>query len=440
MSKPNPASFRRPENLILTIWRKAMQSHPVSARRRRWTLILVLIFASAAYVFQAPADINLFVKYFFSARNYGHFLALGMAFWLTFRAAAGSHRHIFGISDLSKAQSNLRHSAFNGNYPILRGAELVSADPSESVIGPGKAELAMGVAAVLEPYSGNLSVISSGKEPELIGSFEQFREIIDLRDQVATFSLWGRTRDGIRVQVQSAKVVYSIHRAGKEASLGEPHPFDERAALSIAYGQRIESSSQMRRENSQDKSAIINIGSSHFERQLQRFIAEITLGELLASSEEGSEDEDANSGTLLLARDILRRKFLNFCLTSAKERGLDIQWVDLGTWKVDELAQEIIDEFHADNAFQASEPKSNPYQDSRSQELNRLFTQLVQMDEDVSEEADEYAIQAQLIGSFYGIFDGLKLRYGELPGEDEKQIDIVLRFLKVLNKDLEQKQ
>jgi len=417
-----------------------MQSHPATARKRRWILVFVLFFAAVLYIFQAPADINLFVKYVFSARSYGHFLAIGLAFWLTFRSASIGHKSIFNLGDLSKAKANLWQTAFNGNSSLLKGSNLISEVPPKRVSGPRKAQLPMGVAAVIEPYIGQARVMGADEKKDIIASFEHIRELIDLRDQVATINLWGRSRDGIRIQVQSAKVVYSIHRSGQEASLSEPHPFSEKSALAIAYGQRIEASQHVSKSNHSGGNTISGIGSAHFERQLQRFIAEITLGELLATEEEGSSQEDRIPGSLLLARDILRRQFLSFCLEDAKERGLDVHWVDLGNWKVDELAQEIIDEILAENAIQSLGPKTNAYQDSRSQELLRLFSQLAQMDEDFSEDSESQSILTRLIGSFYGIFDGLKLRYGKLPGEDEKQIDSVLRFLNHLNKDLDQKQ
>jgi hypothetical protein len=110
----------------------------------------------------------------------------------------------------------------------------------------------------------------------------------------------------------------------------------------------------------------------------------------------------------------------------------------MGRWTVDELAQEIIDDIQENPLHSSSLSEKASYQDSRAEELNRLYSELAAWDQ-AKIGAEKALNQSYLLSAYYGLFDGLKLRYAELLGEDEQQIDIVLRFLKVINSGLESK-
>lgn len=442
MQRAKASSPGKPQSPLVNAWQNAMGNRRTAARRRRELFILLLLFILAMLAFQAPADLSLFIQWLFSARSYGHLLALALAFWLASRTSASTQQAIFQLRDIKDAQRHIHQSAFDGKSPNLhlRSSESKRAETNNLFIrvgGPGMVEVHMENAAVFEPIEGKPRVITPNEKAQALRGFERLRALIDLRDQVLNLKVWGRTRDGIRVRVEGARVVFSIRRGAREASLREPHPFDKQAALQIVYGQRVEKGDAAKSGRGLPQTALGEQGSALFERQLQRFIARFTLGELLAASAENLERGSEQSSALFLARDSLREQFASYCADALSEQGLDLHWLDLGIWRIDELAQEILEDFQSEQVSKSPAREENLYQDIRTQELNRLFLQLAQLESDDFDRADPAKIRSRLIGAYYGLFDGLKLRYGDLLGTDEEQIDVVLRFLKSVNQQTE---
>lgn len=418
-----------------------MSSDAGAARARRWVLGTAFLLLLAVVLLRAPANLELFLETLFSATSLGHLLALGGAFWLGLRAAASSQQAIFDLSETRQAQRHVLQAAFNGHYDTLtvQNGEAIPDKRASALIkvgGPGKVQVHMENAAVFETGRGQGRVLAPGERAEILRGFERMRAIIDLRDQVLQLNLWGRTRDGIRVRVEGARVVYSILRGKREATLKAPHPFEDEAALRLVYEQRVEKGVGTAQQTSRKLGLLGAQGAAFFERQLQAFLGEFTLGELLAAPKNGTLSEEERKGTLFLDREGIRQQFAARCEEAAAAQGLQLQWIDTGSWKVDELAQEILEDYVEEHGAEVTASELSPYQDSRAKELNRLFEQLAQFDPEELERTDRKRSYARLISAYYGLFDGLKLHYGNLLQDDERQLELVMRFLKLLHKRL----
>ncbi|HWQ05389.1 MAG TPA: hypothetical protein VN452_08540 [Longilinea sp.] len=103
-----------------------------------------------------------------------------------------------------------------------------------------------------------------------LDGFERLRQIIDLRDQTACFSIEARTNDGILINVKDLRLIFSVWRGVDQTSLGRPYPFRRQAVYSLTY-----------------QNSLGELWSFTMQRLVQeeliRFISEHTLGELLAA-------------------------------------------------------------------------------------------------------------------------------------------------------------
>ncbi len=104
----------------------------------------------------------------------------------------------------------------------------------------------------------------------ILDGFERLRQIIDLRDQTACFSVEARTNDGILINVKDLRLIFSVWRGVDQTSLGRPYPFRRQAVYSLTY-----------------QNSLGELWSFTMQRLVQeelvRFISEHTLGELLAA-------------------------------------------------------------------------------------------------------------------------------------------------------------
>lgn len=402
-------------------WRWIMQAGPQAGQRRGMLVVLAALVAISAVWFTGNWQDLL------SARVLGHFLAGGTAFWLALRAAAHSVQAIYGLGSLSEAQGFVWRAAFGGRLRTLniRGGGLEWEQETKALVrvgGPGKVRLGMENAALFEHPGSQGHAFGPSERAQYLGGFERLRAVIDLRDQVLNLNTWARTRDGVLVQVEGARVVYSINRGEQEASLQVPHPFERQALQRLVYEQRVS------KEDPSDRGANIltTQGEAFFEGQLQDYIAQFNLGELIANA---GADDTATGGQLFLARDRIRAQFMAGLLQPAEEFGLQLHWMDIGAWFLAGPAQAALEE-NLEVPVGASEAsEASPYQDSRQQALLRLYESLPIWRLDL---ANQRTVLRQAISGYRQLFASLLQRFEEARGEDEKHFDAVARFLGVL--------
>ena len=251
----------------------------------------------------------------FAPDVFKHILIGAFVFWFAYRVAAIYLADIFELRDVRIAERFVRQSAFASQYDVIeiKQGEVSQKDQKSPIFligGPGKVRVYLENAALFEkiggtpyvieatppktkpgsgqinrsnqswfarmgknfgslPRRGVLKIRSNEDGTRFINSFERYRSVIDLRDQVAEISVEGRTRDGIAIQAKNMRVIFSVRRDGQEPTLEKPYPFNHEAIETLVY--------DLTRESWTDAMA------AQIKRELGKFIARHTLSEFLAA-------------------------------------------------------------------------------------------------------------------------------------------------------------
>jgi hypothetical protein len=301
---------------------------------------------------------------FFSIRILRHFLALALAMGLALIIAAVYLDDIFELDNLPIAELFLLEAAFalfyrritirNGNI----GREHLNS-PIVQIGGPGTVDVHLENAALLEKVDGSSRVAGpTTNRPLVLDGFERIRQVVDLRDQVVEMTVSGRTQDGIPITAKDVRLVFSIYRGQSRVNPNEafiqPYPFSEEAVYNLVYQQEpgpwIEGMRQM------------------ICRELIQFISQHTLSEFLTTA---NIDIQVSS---LVPREELSDLFFDFASgfsERARERGVELQWIGVGTWV---LPAQLIPEHHMEAwrlSFETRARKSS-YPLTRMREENRI--------------------------------------------------------------------
>ncbi len=244
--------------------------------------------------------------------------------------------------------------------------------------GPGSIQVNLDSVALVEKVDGEPNVIYPRNESWKLGRFERIREIgkhdevgkreyaiINLRDQfVSGLIVKSRTKDGIPIEAQGIKVIFSLlRRQQKEGDKiqGDAYLFDERAVQALVYNQAIISPEPSTRSgiNFPWDTTVIPLVTS----ELEKLITSRTLSEILATISQvevdnaSSNDQDitqmrmemtgqqtragaANAKTESVAPNFESRSKITaqFFEKSFKEKaaklGVSVEWIDVGTWQL----------------------------------------------------------------------------------------------------------
>jgi hypothetical protein len=247
----------------------------------------------------------------------------GVAFWFAFQVVAIYLDDVFELGDVSTAKRFIRQAAFASRYNTIEIRDgQVAFEHQESPIvrigGPGQVSVYLENAALFEKIGGEPDVIgptvqqrgdkegtdesrkgllarlmqvagspsqSSPRANNVLEGFERLRSVIDLRDQMGQLnSVPNRTRDGIKIQAENVRFVFSVYRGGSESTLQSPFPFSAKAIKDIVFDQTTKNWAKM-------MEVLI-------KRDMEDFISGRTLGEFLVAigrpeieREELQEDE-----------------------------------------------------------------------------------------------------------------------------------------------------
>ncbi len=404
------------------IWQWVFSPSPSAALRRRitlWVLIAILL----AFLFFFSSRTNPTLLGLFTPATLGHVLVTTLAFWLILNGAANLFQALYPSVSIDSARRQIVHTAFAGNYETLHTLDIerLPGDSTNSIAqsgGPGWLKVHLENLAVTERPDGSLRVLGPTSRPALLDGFERIHEVLHLKDQVLTFNIQARSRDGFRLRVEGARLVFSLLRGKREPDLKQPYPFDEQAALNLVLGQRVEQSPNLSVKKP-GNGLVAEQGRTFFENQLQEFIGAFDLSALLAGSPQNADD---NSGKLLLAREKLRDAFILRCQEPAAAIGLQIQWIDIGTWKMDDHTHaEVVP--RVDN--NTSQDRSPGFEGEMQQLIDQLLPQYL-------EPGSEWI--GQTLRNFTNLLSELREKYEELKSEPEPQLESVVRFLKLLTK------
>ena len=280
--------------------------------------------------------------------------------------------------------------------------------------GPGTIQVNLDSVALLEKVDGEPEVISPRSTPWKLGKFERLREIgqsdepgereyaiISIREQfVSGLAFKSRTKDGIPIEVQGIKIIFSILRKARTEEDEEQNkeaPFDEKAVISLVYNQTIiapEPASSSSLSFPWDTTAIPLVFS-----ELEKLITSRTLSEILASISQkevdtASENDETialmRTGQQTLAGAKQESQAPNFVSRSAitsqffkpefKEKaaklGISIEWIDIGTWQ---LPSSLIMDKHKDawNLLHENAKKRKTVEQSKQHHEMDEFQQLV---------------------------------------------------------------
>jgi hypothetical protein len=240
--------------------------------------------------------------------------------------------------------------------------------------GPGAIQVNLDSVALLEKVNGEPAVIYPRKAPWKLGRFERIREIgrldevgkreyaiINLRDQfIEGLSVKSRTKDGMLIEAQDIKVMFSVSRrqdAKSDDIQGDAFLFDERAVQALVYNQAVAT----------PEAAFAPAGIAFpwdttvvplVTSELERLITSHTLNEILANISQKETDaastndqtiaqmrveltgQQAPSGTRapspapnFESRSKITEQFFGKSFKDkAASLGIFIEWVDIGAW------------------------------------------------------------------------------------------------------------
>ncbi|GAB1471837.1 hypothetical protein MASR2M66_27150 [Chloroflexota bacterium] len=342
------------------------------------------------------------------------YIPILLAITIAARSMAASYlADIYELEDVSIADRFIEEVAFGtGLEEITIDEGKISDEDERSPIiligGPGYIQVNLDSVALLERADGVPEIIHPRSKPWKIDRFERIREIgksdeigkreyaiINLRDQfVRGLTVRARSKDGIPLEAQDIKIMFSILRKPKEeAPENNPYHFQESAVYSLVYDQAIISpppSKTLGISFPWDTTVIplvtIELEELIKSRNLSEILSNISekelddiaeneatnvqmriemTGENIAANRKDTHDD----APAFQSRSRITAQFFEPAFQKkAADMGVSIHWIDIGTWKLpneiiqDELknawkmqrknAQRRIELEHAGNRYQ----------------------------------------------------------------------------------------
>jgi len=371
----------------------------------------VALFSNPAALTNAGSELIKFIgRAVTDPQTLRYFPILVLPYSLALFFAARYLADIFEMEDRSIARQFVAEVALggSGNSLVIREAHVKPEDEKKSPIvrigGPGKLSVALDSAVLVERHDGRPRVIGpSGEEGEdeeapenaevktkskfrprnILEGFERIRrDVIDLRDQVADpTEITARTRDGIRITITDVRFVFSVLRGNAKSTAAQPYPFVEAAVNSLIYMKtqtavpdpvkihdKPKSFSQSPRALHTQIKSMINgeLGKFISTRNLGEFLASIATPELDAVQEQERAVRDEKRKMIERGERLslpaqpdapmfsprpfisgLVSEFSESFKKQGNQRGVQAQWVGVGTWKMPEgIPSQVIPEKH----------------------------------------------------------------------------------------------
>lgn len=392
--------------------------------RNKWRSLAI---AAAWFIL---SGLTMVLNIFFVKENLHRFILIAMSFIkyvpllfvvynLSKRMAALYLDDIYELNDEYLAANFLEEVTFGyGNERItIKEGKIPEKDEKSPIIligGPGNIQVNLDNVALLEKVDGEPEVIYPRNEPWKLGRFERIREIgkyddvgkreyaiINLRDQfVSGLSIKSRTKDGIPIEAQGIKIIFSILRKQNTESdhdENDAYFFDEKAVQALVYNQTIitpEPSTISGIPFPWDTTVVPLILS-----ELETLITSRTLSEILATiSQKEMDQASTNEETIAQMRvemtgaqtqagdrkdnrppnfesrsKITAQFFSAAFKEKAAQLGVEVEWIDIGTWQ---LPYTLILDKHKDawNLARENEKKRREVERSKKKhEMEKLL-------------------------------------------------------------------
>jgi len=310
------------------------------------------------------------------------------AFFIALQSAAIYLADIFELEEVRVARSFIWEVALSGSDEIIRISqgeisEQHRQSPNYLIGGPGKVVVDLDSVAVFEKPDGTPHIIGpTGKERggrATLEGFERFRQAIDLRDHFIELrdqddkspSVKSRSLDGIPITATDVRLMFSVHRDGKRSDIERPYPFSEKAIERLVYKATSKVTPNLSTPSTFEFSWINNMiglirtklirfmsernltvylastGIPEFEKAKQREEAIAKQGSLLGSPlDDSHQGEEIIPPPKFTPRHEITNLFTQFAkefTESARDRGVELHWIGVGTWKT---PAEIVPEKH----------------------------------------------------------------------------------------------
>ncbi len=292
---------------------------------------------------------------------------LFLPFCIALQAAATYLADIFELKQVSIARDFIIQVALTGNRKHIRisGGEVVEEDRNSPIYligGPGKVLVELDSVALFECADGRPHVIGpTVKGKATLEGFERFRDALDLRDQYTEpLTVKSRSLDGIPIATEDVRLVFSVFRKDQKPTMEHPHPFSEDAVEALVYGKsaRVISDGPHSSELPASWTGAIqglirgelggfmskhklveylaSIGAPETQQAKQREDEIVTVGKNVLSDEDTLEPSAVPSPPDFKPRPVLSGLFNQFAegfTQKASQRGLELHWIGVGTWK-----------------------------------------------------------------------------------------------------------
>ncbi len=307
---------------------------------------------------------------------------------------------IFELKDPGVAWKFISEISLGGISEVLyiRDGKIAEEDQESPIVligGPGRVEVEFDTAVLFEKPDGTPHVIGpAGTKSNILEGFERLREpIISLRDQYFGYtasdaiSVKNRSLEGIPINANDVRVVFSVHRGDNSDSQKpekeKPFPYDSQSIQDLIYGQSVQ---VLQGEHSSgEPGAWTNIMRGMVSGEIGAFMSQNKLSEFLASiSTPEIEALEYREDAILMQtlqysnqlpetepsdftkpnfhpRTELTDRFMKYTdgfTRRANERGMDLHWIGVGTWKP---SNDVIDirhleawQLNLDNATKSS--------------------------------------------------------------------------------------
>jgi len=319
------------------------------------------------------------LQVFIDPRNLRFIPLLLAPYFISLQSAAIYLADIFNKDDVSVARTHINEVALFGNDKAIRitkGKVLAEHENSPNIIfgGPGKVIVDLDSAALFEKPDGTPHVIPpTGKEPggkATIEGFERFREAIDLRDHFIDLrdqdkdssSVKSRSSDGIAVSATDVRFLFSIDRGKENTPTSEfPYPFINEAVEKVVYkatstvvlDQDTPSKYEFQWFKNMTNLIRSELGGFMGQHKLTEYLASIGIPEVerarqrvdefaryarsvIPPGESPPEPGDVPDVPKFVPRHQITNLFSQFTekfARTAQERGVQLQWIGVGTWK-----------------------------------------------------------------------------------------------------------
>jgi hypothetical protein len=345
-------------------------------------IIYYLVYPAYAAGYTGDPFTNIFwfgIRVFTDARILQYLPVFLAAFFIALQSAAIYLADVFELEDVSVARSFIWEVALTGSDETIRisqGDILAEHRTSSNYLigGPGKVVVDLDTVALFEKPDGTPRVIGpTGKEPggkATLDGFERFRQALDLRDHFIELrdqdnksaAVLSRSLDGIPITATDVRFMFSIYRDGQKPTTDNPYPFSRKAVEQMVYKATSRVTPDLTNPSTFEFSWVNNmtslirgrLGGFMNEHKLTEYLASIGMPEYeKAKQEENKISEEAQKLTLPSQEDLpkgqeikdppdftprfkianLFAQFEKEFTKPAQERGVELHWIGLGTWK-----------------------------------------------------------------------------------------------------------